>query len=184
MDIRQAARALGGDVIGRKILAPGPGHGRADRSLAVTFSADAPDGFTVHSFAGDDWQACKDHVRAALGIRRERAPVEFTDRPDLGEAQQEEADKALPSRRSDDEGAIGKGLSLTDAERHVRKLVEDSAPETRQAGVAERGSAAALQAIYGAKDAQKRQEHLVQQTNDILANSLLTVSDARISPKT
>lgn len=29
---------------------------------------------------------------------------------DLGTAQQEEADKALPSRRSADDGAIGKGL--------------------------------------------------------------------------
>lgn len=80
MDIRSAARALGGDVVGQKILCPGPGHSREDRSLAVAFSPTAPDGFTAHSFAGDDWQQCKDHVRGVLGIGRERVPVEFSER--------------------------------------------------------------------------------------------------------
>jgi putative DNA primase/helicase len=79
MDRRAAARLLGGEVVGNKILCPGPAHSRADRSLAVTFSSSAPDGFTVHSFAGDTWTACKDHVRAALGIKRERVPVEFSE---------------------------------------------------------------------------------------------------------
>jgi hypothetical protein len=37
----------------------------------------APDGFLTHSFAGDDWRQCRDHVRRALGIerRREHAPL-------------------------------------------------------------------------------------------------------------
>lgn len=77
MTPQEAARALGGEVVGRKILCPGPGHSRTDRSLAVTFSETAPDGFTVHSFSTDDWQTCKDHVRSVLGIRREAVPVEF-----------------------------------------------------------------------------------------------------------
>jgi len=34
-DVRAAARALGGDVVGRdQILCPGPGHSPRDRSLA------------------------------------------------------------------------------------------------------------------------------------------------------
>ena len=86
MDIRSAARLLGGEIVGRKLLCPGPGHSRTDRSLAVTFSDSAPDGFSVHSFAGDDWQSCKDHVRAALGIKRERVPVEFGEKDALDEA--------------------------------------------------------------------------------------------------
>ncbi|RWE96329.1 MAG: virulence-associated protein E, partial [Mesorhizobium sp.] len=69
MDIRAAAHALGGDVVNRNtVLCPGPAHGKADRSLSISFDAAAPDGFLVHSFAGDDWQQCRDMVRLALGI--------------------------------------------------------------------------------------------------------------------
>lgn len=73
IDIRQAARALGGDVAGRnKVRCPGPGHSRADRSLAVTFRDDS---FLVHSFAGDDWKECRDHVKAALGLSDDHTPA-------------------------------------------------------------------------------------------------------------
>jgi putative DNA primase/helicase len=59
------ARALGGDVVGRNVVAaPGPGHSRKDRSLSVRL---AGDDFIVHSHAGDDWQTCKDYVRERLG---------------------------------------------------------------------------------------------------------------------
>jgi hypothetical protein len=34
----------------------------------VLFDPKAPDGFRVHSFAGDDPLECRDHVRAALGV--------------------------------------------------------------------------------------------------------------------
>jgi hypothetical protein len=67
-DLRAAARALGGEVSGRQILAPGPGHSPSDRSLSVRFDASAPDGFVVHSFCDDDWSLCRDHVRALFGI--------------------------------------------------------------------------------------------------------------------
>ena len=68
-DIRAVARALGGDVIGAaKVAAPGPGHSGRDRSLVVTLDASAPDGFVCFSHAGDDWQLCKDHIRAQLGL--------------------------------------------------------------------------------------------------------------------
>ena len=46
---------------------PGPGHSRADRSLSIKINPSAPDGFIVHSFAGDSPTDCRDHVRAALG---------------------------------------------------------------------------------------------------------------------
>jgi putative DNA primase/helicase len=67
-DLRSMAAALGGDVIqGSYILAPGPNHSRADRSLSITLSASAPEGFVVKSWAGDDWRDCRDHVLARLG---------------------------------------------------------------------------------------------------------------------
>jgi Protein of unknown function (DUF3631) len=50
------------------VLCPGPGHSINDRSLSVRLSAEAEDGFVVHSFASDDPIACKDHVRAKLGL--------------------------------------------------------------------------------------------------------------------
>lgn len=47
-----------------------------------------------------------DAMREADALRKRLEAL----KADLGTAQQEEADKALPSRRSDDEGAVGKGL--------------------------------------------------------------------------
>jgi hypothetical protein len=69
-DLRSLARLLGGDVIGRQVLAPGPGHSPRDRSLSVTISATAPEGFLAFSHAGDDFAECRDHVKDALGIER------------------------------------------------------------------------------------------------------------------
>lgn len=74
MDARSVARALGGEVTAGQIVAPGPGHGRGDRSLSVRIDSAAPDGFRVHSFAGDDWRDCRDYVRDRLGIAREIGP--------------------------------------------------------------------------------------------------------------
>src|ERR1700694_1072106 len=62
------AAALGGEVSGREVLAPGPNHSPKDRSLSIKLDPAAPDGFVVHSFAGDDPLQCKDHVRSKLGI--------------------------------------------------------------------------------------------------------------------
>jgi hypothetical protein len=67
-DLKAAARALGGEVKSGGVLAPGPGHSPADRSLSVRFDPEAPDGFIVHSFAGDDPIQCKDHVRSKIGL--------------------------------------------------------------------------------------------------------------------
>jgi hypothetical protein len=71
LDMRQAAVALGGDVAGGPVLAPGPGHSAKDRSLAVKLDATAPGGFVCWSHAGDDWQHCRDHVTRCLGLDRD-----------------------------------------------------------------------------------------------------------------
>jgi 5S rRNA maturation endonuclease (ribonuclease M5) len=69
--LQQLAAALGGEVSGNQILAPGPNHGPKDRSLSVRLSDSAPEGFVVHSFAGDDPLACRDHVRqVGYGVPR------------------------------------------------------------------------------------------------------------------
>ena len=69
MQLREIASLLGGEVSsGDQVLAPGPGHSQEDRSLSVKLDKDAPDGFVVHSFAGDDSIRCRDHVRERLGL--------------------------------------------------------------------------------------------------------------------
>jgi putative DNA primase/helicase len=69
LDPRTIAHALGGQMAGRDtVLAPGPGHSARDRSLAVRLDPAAPDGFLIFSHSGDDWRACRDHVRARLGL--------------------------------------------------------------------------------------------------------------------
>ena len=67
IDLRSLQRALGGEISGRQLLCPGPGHSPRDRSLAVRPSADG-DGFVVHSHCGDAWTLCKDYVRERLGL--------------------------------------------------------------------------------------------------------------------
>jgi hypothetical protein len=70
LNLHSIARALGGQVSGAQVRAPGPGHGRGDDSLSVKLSATSPDGFLAHSFAGDDWRVCRDYVREKLGLPR------------------------------------------------------------------------------------------------------------------
>ena len=91
-DLRAVARALGGEIVSGQVVAPGPGHSAKDRSMSVRLSAGAPDGFLAFSHAGDDWRACRDHVRACLGLtgesrrrqgpRRPNAPAKPVDRFD------------------------------------------------------------------------------------------------------
>jgi Protein of unknown function (DUF3631) len=69
LDLRVLARALDGEIRGEEVFCPGPGHSTKDRSLSVRLSSETEDGFMVHSFASDDPIACKDHVRAKLGLR-------------------------------------------------------------------------------------------------------------------
>ncbi|OSJ16846.1 hypothetical protein BST63_10530 [Bradyrhizobium canariense] len=67
---QQLAQALGGEVSGNQILAPGPGHSPKDRSLSIRLDDAAPDGMVVHSFAGDDPLICKDYVRDRAGLAK------------------------------------------------------------------------------------------------------------------
>ncbi len=62
------ARRMGGEASGNQAAVPGPGHSPKDRSLAIRVTPDAPDGFVVHSHAGDDAITCKDYVRARCGL--------------------------------------------------------------------------------------------------------------------
>lgn len=96
MSVADSARALGGEAHGQEILCPGPNHSPRDRSLSVRLDADAPDGFVVFSFTGDDPMACRDHVRAALGMPafdgRQRE-VQHKPRPKLVRAEPEKPNR-------------------------------------------------------------------------------------------
>jgi putative DNA primase/helicase len=82
-NLQHIARALGGEVSGRQVLAPGPGHSSHDRGLAVRPKRNAPDGLLIYSHSGDDWRTCRDHVLSRLGIARgrvsEKRPLPKTD---------------------------------------------------------------------------------------------------------
>jgi Toprim domain-containing protein len=71
-DLAHIARRLGGEAFGNQVNCPGPGHSPRDRSLSVKFTGD---GFVVNSHAGDDWAACRDHVRSLLGDAPSAQPM-------------------------------------------------------------------------------------------------------------
>lgn len=92
IDIRRAAALLGGIAVrGDCILAPGPGHSRHDRSLSIRFDPNAPDGFVVHSFANDNWVACRDHIRERLGLGDQRRVIVLGTRTDAGRGDRDDA---------------------------------------------------------------------------------------------
>ena len=112
MSAQKLATALGGQVAGpNTVLAPGPGHSKDDRSLAVKLDPRAPDGFVIFSHAGDDWRVCRDHVRTLLKLppwqpgdeQRRQVPMERIDKWDLsaiGNAAEEQ-----PQEPDDDQRA-------------------------------------------------------------------------------
>jgi len=71
LSLTEIAQKLGGEVMhgssGPYVKAPGMGHSADDRSLSIKL-ANNDDGFIVHCFAGDDWQATKDWIREKLGL--------------------------------------------------------------------------------------------------------------------
>ena len=71
LSLQHIAKVLGGVVSGGRVLAPGPGHSAIDKSMSIKIDPAAPDGFLVHSYAGDDDIVCKDYVRDKLGLQRE-----------------------------------------------------------------------------------------------------------------
>jgi putative DNA primase/helicase len=66
MNLKRLAAALGGSVNGEWVNIRGPGHGAADRSLGFKLDRNAPDGFWLNTFAGDDPLECRQHVRERL----------------------------------------------------------------------------------------------------------------------
>jgi putative DNA primase/helicase len=66
ISLNEIARRLNGTVSGRWIIVRGPGHSAADRSLGILFDPKAPDGFRVHSFAGDDEDECRASVKPRI----------------------------------------------------------------------------------------------------------------------
>src|SRR3954452_17432201 len=70
LSLRAIAIALGGNISGRQVVCPGPGHSCRDRSISVALSDRVADGLIVNSFAGDDWVICRDYVLERLGMRR------------------------------------------------------------------------------------------------------------------
>ena len=120
------AKALGGEVNGQSVLAPGPNHRSAkDRSLSVTLSADAPDGFIVYSHSGDDWRQCREHVRARLGLsafrprRESRSPRPIRTASDEADRKRDLAMR-IWHEAADPRGTLverylnGRGLNLPD----------------------------------------------------------------------
>jgi putative DNA primase/helicase len=142
-DLRAMARALGGEISGRQILCPGPRHSPADRSLCVRFDAGAPDGFVVHSFAGDDPIKARDHVREKLGLPQWQ-PGDEQDRR-VPPAQGREFDQMAMDREGeprprteDDLARIAMATKLWDqaeeprgtvAERYLKSRALELAPE-------------------------------------------------------
>jgi putative DNA primase/helicase len=112
--LKSWAHTLGGSICGRSVLCPGPGHSRSDRSLSVTPSSAAPDGFITYSHSGDDWQACRDYVREKLGLPDswKRAP---------------KARPAVPGRRmvqsspDDDDGLVRAALKIWESSTDFRR---------------------------------------------------------------
>ncbi len=64
LDLRTIARALGGEVQGRQVLAPGPNHGRSDRSLSVRISHQSPTGYDRVPWSGVAPRVAETPVRA------------------------------------------------------------------------------------------------------------------------
>ena len=93
--LQHIAHALCGEVSGRQVLAPGPGHSSRDRSLAVRPAPNDPDRVLIYSHCGDDWRICRDHVLSRLGITRGRA-FKVTEKRWLPEA--DEPDKGRIER--------------------------------------------------------------------------------------
>src|SRR5262249_37679019 len=106
-----------GEVSGRQVLAPGPGHSPRGRSLAIYISHDAPDGFLVHSHAGDDWRECREHVRSRLGLptwqpsdnQLRTIKLSHVDKWDLGAV---DAEANLRTRTEDDLARIARAQAI------------------------------------------------------------------------
>lgn len=75
LDLLALKRERGGQLYdaGRRWVGPGPGHSRHDRSLSVAITDEGRP--IIHSFAGDPFRACADH----LGLAREARPASWAE---------------------------------------------------------------------------------------------------------
>ena len=67
LTLSHIAQVLGGEVSGRQVLAPAPGHPPKDRGMSVKINA-AGDDIVVHLFNGGDPLAAKDEARRKIGM--------------------------------------------------------------------------------------------------------------------
>jgi putative DNA primase/helicase len=131
------AYALGGKAYrGNQVRCPGPGHSRRDRSLSVTIVSDdgvvrSDDDFIVHSFAGDDWRECREHVATLLGLPKwqpsgdpeaRRQARERRRERDIEAQRADEATRIAIARTLWDQGLDPRGTAAEEY-LHSRKLV-------------------------------------------------------------
>jgi putative DNA primase/helicase len=102
----ELARQPNGTVRGRWINVPGPHHSAADRSLGIRFDPKAPDGFRVHSFAGDDQDECRAYAKSLI----QGLSGKFCDLCEPEHAHRE----AAPARRQRAMALWQRGTSLTE----------------------------------------------------------------------
>jgi hypothetical protein len=73
--LNELAHRLNGSPNGAWLNIRGPRHSAADRSLGIRFDPAAPDGFYIHSLAGDDKGECRAYVKcnstAAVCVHRD-----------------------------------------------------------------------------------------------------------------
>ena len=76
LDLYAVRHLHGGTVYdgGRRWVGPGPGHSRRDASLSVRLEADGR--ALVHSFAGDPFRACAEHLGLELSHGQRADPAE------------------------------------------------------------------------------------------------------------
>ncbi len=116
--LKELADALGGEVVGDRVLCPGPNHSGADRSLSV-WPANNAAGFTVHSFAGDTRQECIAHVKAMLDSERRAALAKLGAALLAREARAEDPRKLANKKRALEIWAEAEGPIGTLAERYL-----------------------------------------------------------------
>ena len=95
---QEVTRALGGEWHGSYGAAPGPGHGKHDRSLTIRPHRTDPNDIVLHSFAGDNFRDVKDELR-----RRGLLPAKDFRRPVAPDpVAREKAKEALRERERQD----------------------------------------------------------------------------------
>jgi RecA-family ATPase len=108
LTLRLLHHALGGNISNGELLCAGPGHSPKDRSLSIKLDGNAPDGFIVHSFAGDDAIVCRDYVRGKAGLEP------FT--PNSGNGRQRASEAAI-------ERALMAAVAMSNADKPKARVV-------------------------------------------------------------